>query len=284
MRTATASFLQLQLGQEVVYLLLAAFSLISLLLGLLLSQELVEEERVSGELVKVMGQRDEAKSDLARTSAELATLRPKARAESDAFDLTNTQRRTISSLTSQLEGSRMEVSELKATVARLNAEKHSLSAQLSDKPPIINLSEAQGYTFSSGDNQLSDDFRERLLEAVVPKLLSEGMRYKAKVIEVIGHTDEVRVPERFSNLDSRLVTFLNTEGREQNLIAGDNTGLGMARAAAVARVLMAQKSLTGFVVLPLSAGQVIDVEGHLSRTQSEKDVRERRRIEIRLRR
>jgi hypothetical protein len=41
--------------------------------------------------------------------------------------------------------------------------------------------------------------------------------------------------------------------------------------------------LQGFHILPLSAAQLIDVDGRLTRWDNQGDVRERRRIEIRMR-
>jgi hypothetical protein len=58
----------------------------------------------------------------------------------------------------------------------------------------------------------------------------------------------------------------------------------MARAAAVARVLLGDERLRRYTILPLSAGQAIDVDGRLALGVKRSDERERRRIEIRMRR
>ena len=58
----------------------------------------------------------------------------------------------------------------------------------------------------------------------------------------------------------------------------------MARAAAVARVLIADPRLAAYEILPLSAGQTIDLGQQLAEGGAASDVRERRRIEVRMRR
>ena len=63
----------------------------------------------------------------------------------------------------------------------------------------------------------------------------------------------------------------------------DNAGLGLARAVAVLRVLSSDPRLRGFRILPLSGAQLIGIDGRLTRWDGMGDVRERRRIEIRMR-
>ena len=63
----------------------------------------------------------------------------------------------------------------------------------------------------------------------------------------------------------------------------DNAGLGLARALAVVKVLAADARLGVFRILPLSGAQLIDTDGRLTRWDEQGDVRERRRIEIRMR-
>jgi hypothetical protein len=67
------------------------------------------------------------------------------------------------------------------------------------------------------------------------------------------------------------------------LIPADNAGLGLARATAVVRVLMLDERLKGYTLLPLSGGQLIGVDDRLTKGGGG-DERERRRIEIRVRR
>jgi hypothetical protein len=86
-----------------------------------------------------------------------------------------------------------------------------------------------------------------------------------------------------SSLDDDLLPFLRGEAARPPH-ASDNAGLGMARAAAVARVLLGDERLRRYTILPLSAGQAIDVDGRLALGVKRSDERERRRIEIRMRR
>ncbi len=123
----------------------------------------------------------------------------------------------------------------------------------------------------------------------MPELIRYANTYSVNVIEVIGHTDEIPVGVRGSNLDYLLLPFLRSgTGPEpaQQLQATDNAGLGMARAAAVARYLLADPSLKALKmrILPLSGAQVIDVNDTLSSGSGQREDRNRRRIEIRARR
>ena len=150
-------------------------------------------------------------------------------------------------------------------------------------PPIINLSEADGYFFATGSADLTLDFEMALQTAVVTRLLQIAEAFDVDVIEVIGHTDEQPVSNRVSNLDRTLPTVTTGGNSTGALQWADNAGLGLARALAVVKVLSFDPRLRRFRILPLSAAQLIATDGKLTRWDAKGDVRERRRIEIRMR-
>ena len=150
-------------------------------------------------------------------------------------------------------------------------------------PPIINLSEADGYFFAVGSAELTPDFAADLRGAVVERLLQIAGTFDVDVIEVIGHTDEQPITNRVSNLDRRLSSVTLGESDVGTLQWADNAGLGLARALAVVQVLSADPRLHSFRILPLSAAQLIGVDGRFTRWDDHGDVRVRRRIEIRMR-
>jgi outer membrane protein OmpA-like peptidoglycan-associated protein len=150
-------------------------------------------------------------------------------------------------------------------------------------PPIISLSEADGYFFAVGSAELTPDFAADLRGVVIDRLLQIADSFDVDVIEVIGHTDEQPIASRISNLDRRLSSVTLGESAVGNLQWADNAGLGLARALAVVEVLSTDPRLHNFRILPLSAAQLIDVDGRLTRWDDHGDVRERRRIEIRMR-
>jgi outer membrane protein OmpA-like peptidoglycan-associated protein len=150
-------------------------------------------------------------------------------------------------------------------------------------PPIINLSEAEGYFFATRSAELRPEFEAVLRTTVVEKLLEIAATFQVDVIEVIGHTDERALPGGLSNLDRELPAAMAGFKSIGALQPADNAGLGLARALAVVNVLASDLRLHNFRILPLSGAQLIGTDGRLTRWDEQGDVRERRRIEIRMR-
>lgn len=149
-------------------------------------------------------------------------------------------------------------------------------------PPIIRLREADGYSFPTATNWISDEFAGKLRREVLPLIEEYAAEYDAEVIEVVGHTDERPIGGR-SNLDRELIRYLG--GDRRPLRPADNVGLAFARAAAVARQLAPLCKEHGYLVVALSAGQTL-IPGDLGRATGDDsgDNPSRRTIEIRLRR
>jgi hypothetical protein len=158
-----------------------------------------------------------------------------------------------------------------------------MSSGSHDWPPIINLSEAAGYYFSVGSAELTPEFASALRTVVVDRLLMIAESFDVDVIEVIGHTDEQAVSPRVSNLDRNLALVTSGQSDAPALQWSDNAGLGLARALAVVKIISSDFRLKNFRILPLSAAQLIGTDGRLTRWDGQGDVRERRRIEIRMR-
>ena len=149
-----------------------------------------------------------------------------------------------------------------------------------DWPPIVTLSEAAGFRFASGSSALPPAFAKALREAVIPRLAETGRAYDVDVIEVIGHTDGQPVGGAGSNLDGTLVEALRGHYDPAGLRAGDNAGLGLARAATVAAALRRDPRLDGYRIVPLSAGQAVGPDLRPGRPGADPALR---RIEIRMR-
>lgn len=150
-------------------------------------------------------------------------------------------------------------------------------------PPIISLSEAQGYYFKSGSAELSETFRLTLLQKTPEEILKNIKLYDVDVIEVVGHTDEQPVGFRASNLDRILSSVLTNIAPVAALQPADNAGLGLARAVSVVSVLRQVPALAGYKIIPLSGAQLVNTDETLAISPQPLDVRQRRRIEIRLR-
>ena len=136
---------------------------------------------------------------------------------------------------------------------------------------------------TTGSADLTPDFALALRTVVVARLLQIAEAFDVDVIEVIGHTDEQPVNGRASNLDRSLSSVTSGLTAAGVLQWADNAGLGLARALAVVKVLSFDPRLRAFRILPLSAAQLIGTDGKLTRWDGRGDVRERRRIEIRMR-
>lgn len=150
-----------------------------------------------------------------------------------------------------------------------------------DQPPIIVLTEAEGFTFETGSAEIPERFAGSLTDDIIPQIADIARLYDCDVIEVIGHTDGQPV-QSDSNLDAELMTVIGD--RPVTLVPGSNVDLGLLRAWAVARVLRANRRLTGLSVAVYSAGQMLAPDGSYAKAGDFSSVPERRRIEIRVRR
>jgi flagellar motor protein MotB len=151
-------------------------------------------------------------------------------------------------------------------------------------PPIIKLKEADGEFFVVGSAQVSPAFEAKIRKDVVPKILDLVSRFQTDVVEIVGHTDEQPIPPGIpSTLDALSIDVIAKGESAGRLIAADNAGLGFARALAVVQILRKEDQLKGLTIVPLSAAQMIDVNGKLSNGSKGGDVKERRRIELRVR-
>jgi flagellar motor protein MotB len=151
-------------------------------------------------------------------------------------------------------------------------------------PPIIRMSEADGYFFKSGSAELSPTFHDALVDQTPTEILKYIHKYDVDVIEVVGHTDERPIGIRqYSNLDRDLLSVLKNTAGVASLTPADNAGLGLARAVAVVSVLRQSPLLAGYKLIPLSGAQLVNIDETLAVAGSPGDIQQRRRIEIRLR-
>jgi len=150
-------------------------------------------------------------------------------------------------------------------------------------PPIISLSEANGYYFKTGSAELSPEFWLELTTKTPERIATLIKQYDVDVIEVVGHTDEQPIASRPSNLDSDLLPVLRDHAKVASLVPADNAGLGLARAVSVVSVLRQSKLLQAYKLIPLSGAQLVNTDETLAISGMPGDIRERRRIEIRLR-
>ena len=97
-------------------------------------------------------------------------------------------------------------------------------------PPIINLSEADGYFFAAGSAELTPGFAAELRTTVADRLLEIAAAFDVDVIEVVGHTDEQPVSSHL--VESRPPPRVGRRGRQRHR---DPAMGGQCRARACAR-------------------------------------------------
>jgi hypothetical protein len=165
----------------------------------------------------------------------------------------------------------------------VNADEALKQAGRHNWPPIIPLKEADGYYFVVGSAQPSPDFATKLTKDIVPEILKYANEFQTDVIEVVGHTDDQPIQGIVSNLDTMSFEVLLRGQPAAKLSAADNAGLGLARAIAIVQILSGDERLKKFRILPSSSAQLVDTTGKLADGSSSGDVKQRRRIEIRLR-
>ena len=168
----------------------------------------------------------------------------------------------------------------------------------SEQPPILNLTEREGFRFATASYEISPDFMDKLRTVIAPAIVRLGDQLHAHVVEVVGHTDSVPLHgpqadrrQGTSSLDYSLNRYLSgdkTLSGSRAIVMADNLDLGMMRAAAVARALQDLPDLRdhGFIFLAMSAGQTIGPDDRPIGAESGQPVGDeaRRRVEIRLRR
>ena len=154
-----------------------------------------------------------------------------------------------------------------------------------DKPPIVPLKEADDYSFKLGGTQLSEEFKKKLRDEVLPKLENIFKNYDVNVIEIIGHTDEVPVQSRIikSNLDKHVKSVFHGHKPIEDLDYASNVELGLIRALSVKLFL---EEIIGDNLLTVkfriySAGQLIPPDGSSTKNMNNKWDETRRRIELR---
>lgn len=183
-----------------------------------------------------------------------------------------------------------EVEELQRQLTHAHAENARLLAEvarLNDRPPILNLPEAEGFRFDSGSAELSPDFSRRLEGSIIPKLDKFCLQYESQIdtLEIIGHTDGQGVAARGgrnSHLD-------DLHAGEDQTVASvpfrSNADLGLLRALEIAhrmRLAQAQGRLPHLEVRAYSAAQLILPDYPAGAAGPPTGDTERRRIEIRL--
>ncbi len=270
------SYLHIQMGQEVIYVLLTC-ALVSALVMFVYSA------KIRGEGDRLAVQLNSMEVDLTTQESETDLLRSRlANAEREV----NEYKRNQSYPEQRIASLQEELTKLKKESDLLRRIKNP--ANVNDQPPIISLTESEGYSFPTGSSIVGEQFRARIQKEIVPMLLKLTEKYGTDVIEVVGHTDEVPIGAGMkvrSNLDYSLVDALNGKTDPGLLVAYDNVGLGIARAAAVRMILMSSGLESRFIIIPLSAGPAITTNGLVSSGVSIKLGEDaRRRIEIRMRR
>jgi flagellar motor protein MotB len=231
-----------------------------------------------GRLAAAEGERDRVKQTLDALSKQLADKKEKQSATEGRLAAAAAER-------DQTKQALDAVSKLLAGEKRKHAATQAALKNATDKPPLISISDESFRTFEEGSAVISARLAQ-YLAGTVATLDDHRKRYGTSVIEVVGHTDEVRIRKKdFCNLDDELLEVLNGRKEAKVLAACDNVALGMARATAVVNEFKKLGLEKDFTLLPLSAGPAISTEETLAPgNQGGAPNPSRRRIDIRLKR
>ncbi|KQV41918.1 OmpA family protein [Rhizobium sp. Root1204] len=242
---------------------------------------------VGREIVEALKKQGIDAEDLDELVKSVALLLQRSLDVSDPVALQKKVDALLAAQASQDREQTLEVA-LEALTRRLAEKEDELSkVQQASKPhewpPIISLSEASGYFFTSGSAELTKKFTADLSGSISTQIAENLKRYGVDIVEVIGHTDEQPLSRSGSNMDKLAIGVVSANTPIVDLVPADNAGLGLARAISVASVLRNNEALAGMTILPLSAAQLIMPGDKLTTGQSG-NVESRRRIEIRIRR
>ena len=148
--------------------------------------------------------------------------------------------------------------------------------------PVFDLADARGFSFDLGSPNPTQSFITNLESDITPRIIEiiQDPQFDIQAIEIIGHTDKSRIWRSTSNIDTQLELHLDNAVEREPIQAGDNAGLGLARALAVRNLLLQNEVLADFPIHVLSAAYAIAPD--IAEGEELTD-RQRRRIEIRLR-
>ncbi|MCP9943526.1 hypothetical protein KBY70_14190 [Cyanobium sp. ATX 6E8] len=157
----------------------------------------------------------------------------------------------------------------------------ALAKLVNQKPPIIRLSDAADYRFSTGSYLISPQFRKQLASEQLPEIEKVIRCYGIDTIEVIGHTDSRPNPGG-SNLDS----FSQDKNKivSANVSSGSNADLGLLRAISVENLLRnsLNKKFQNLDFRSYSASSFVSPENYVSSSNVNRDDQQvKRRIEVR---
>jgi flagellar motor protein MotB len=157
----------------------------------------------------------------------------------------------------------------------------TIARTINERPPVIQLPDNEKFRFPSGDYRLSPAFRNALANEKIPEIRRALTCFGVDTVDIIGHTDGQ--PNTGSgNLDSAFLTGKDALSLRKELRAGSNVDLGLLRAIAVQKAIesMISHDLPNTVYRVYSAGSIINTDGVIEPVTN-RDDRERRRIEIR---
>lgn len=157
----------------------------------------------------------------------------------------------------------------------------TIARTINERPPVIQLPDNEKFRFSSGDYRLSPAFLKALDTEKIPQIRRALTCFGVDTVDIIGHTDGQPNTGR-GNLDSAFLSGKESLTLRKEFQAGSNVDLGLLRAIAVQKAIESKigEDLPNTAYRVYSAGSVINTDGVMEPVTN-RDDRERRRIEIR---
>ena len=242
--------------------------------------QLEQELNSKNELITQLENESSDKSDeIVRLNIEIRKLMNQL---SELEEVSSNKSDEIARLNIELRKSMNQNNNLVEKLAELE-ELLDVPVEVSDWPPFINIDEVSKFSFEIGQATLSPNFEKFLIETVATQIKLLAEEDNAKIVEVVGHTDDLPITRGATGFDDNIIDALAGSFPIEELLPTDNAGLGIARAVSVINVLKKIDGLSGLTFVPLSGGQLVIPGDNAVDSNLTGDSEVRRRIEIRIR-
>lgn len=197
------------------------------------------------------------------------------------LELDNIKSKAIDSLVFVTQDSLIDILKSKLDSANQEIERYKSNDLL------LRITDANDiHFFESGSAKATRNLSAHINTTVIPIIESRLMEFpQNNCITVIGHTDHVPISGENKTFDKEVITSSTRQSDIGNIECNSNAELGLLRAYVICQILKENELIKKSIKYwqPLSGGPFIDEkEFTIVRKIEEKDIQEKRRIEIKI--